>query len=218
MSINLPPALLEGDDEKAVKALRRYYGHPYLESAPFTGAHFDSWAQQNLDANPNRFTAEDLIAVSFLSISVKPLVARVLLDTDADRFAEMLEAIGPDRDLADVPGQIDNSWPAWRLDNALQELGHVGLTTASKLIARKRPRLYPIYDSVVTAVLGTAKRHLVPVRDALRANDCQLHHRLLRIREAAGLPDTISALRVFDVIVWMHGKDKSVPANTASHR
>lgn len=37
MSINLPPALLdEGDDEKAVSALRRYYGYPYLESTPFT--------------------------------------------------------------------------------------------------------------------------------------------------------------------------------------
>jgi len=39
-----------------------------------------------------------------------------------------------------------------------------------------------------------------PLRLALRANDDALHHRLLRLRTAAGLPEQISALRVFDVI------------------
>lgn len=45
-----------------------------------------------------------------------------------------------------------------------------------------------------------------PIREALRADGGALHTRLLRIRAAAALPDDISALRVLDVISWMHGK------------
>ncbi|WP_016884352.1 MULTISPECIES: DUF6308 family protein [unclassified Rhodococcus (in: high G+C Gram-positive bacteria)] len=37
-----------------------------------------------------------------------------------------------------------------------------------------------------------------------------MHHRLLSIREEAGLPDEISALRVFDVIAWMDGKNRGL--------
>ncbi|WP_246872696.1 DUF6308 family protein [Rhodococcus sp. DMU1] len=33
-----------------------------------------------------------------------------------------------------------------------------------------------------------------------------MHHRLLSIRDAAGLGEVISVLRVFDVIAWMDGK------------
>ncbi|MFC9768511.1 DUF6308 family protein [Rhodococcus jostii] len=52
------------------------------------------------------------------------------------------------------------------------------------------------------AILGTEKA------EALRADDAALHHRLLSIRDAAGLPEEISALRVFDVIAWMDGKNR----------
>ncbi|BAH55491.1 DUF6308 family protein [Rhodococcus opacus] len=75
----------------------------------------------------------------------------------------------------------------------------IGRTKATKLIARKRPRLYPIWDSVVSQVLGTERAHLNPVREALRADDAALHHRLLNVRDTAGLPEEISALRVFDL-------------------
>ena len=84
----------------------------------------------------------------------------------------------------------------------------IGQTKATKLIARTRTRLYPIWDSVVSQVLGTERAHLNPVREALRADDGALHHRLLSIREEAGLPGEISALRVVDVIAWMDGKNR----------
>ncbi|WP_255221504.1 DUF6308 family protein [Rhodococcus wratislaviensis] len=86
----------------------------------------------------------------------------------------------------------------------------IGRTKATKLIARKRPRLYPIWGSVVSQVLGAARAHLNPVREALRADDGALHHRLLSIRGEAGLPAEISALRVFDVIAWVDGKARGL--------
>ncbi|WP_371113116.1 DUF6308 family protein [Rhodococcus sp. JVH1] len=63
---------------------------------------------------------------------------------------------------------------------------------------------------VVSQVLGTERAHLNPVREALRADDAALHRRLLSIRKEAGLPEEISALRVFDVIAWMDGKRRGL--------
>ena len=113
--------------------------------------------------------------------------------------------IGPDRDLVDEAAKIARDWPAWELDRELTCLPDVGPTLASKLIARKRPRLVPVYDSVVRKVLGTKKDHWEPIRVALRKEDHALHNRLLRLRKEAGLPDNVSVLRVLDVIAWMEG-------------
>ncbi|WKN61062.1 DUF6308 family protein (plasmid) [Rhodococcus opacus] len=62
----------------------------------------------------------------------------------------------------------------------------------------------------MSQVLGTERSHLNPIREALRADDGALHHRLLSIREEVGLPEEISALRVFDVIAWMDGKSRGL--------
>lgn len=47
----------------------------------------------------DRFTADDLVAVTFLSVQVPPRAARAILDTDAEALNTFLRAIGPDRDL-----------------------------------------------------------------------------------------------------------------------
>ncbi|WP_219822985.1 DUF6308 family protein [Nocardia nova] len=205
MNFTLPPALRGDDNSQAVLALHRYFGDPYLQRC-YTGAYFDSWPPGCGGDDADRFTAEDLVAVTFLSVTVPPLAARALLVTEADRYSRMLEEVGPDRDLADEAEPPTPSWPAWQLEYAVRALPGLGRTTASKLLARKRPRLLPIWDTVVAAVFGTQDRHLGPVWEALRHNDNQLHHRLTAIRELAGLPQDISVLRVLDVVAWMHGK------------
>jgi len=63
----------------------------------------------------------------------------------------------------------------------------------------------PVYDSVVSKVLGTKKDHWEPIRVALRKEDHALHNRLLRLRKQAGMSDNVSVLRVLDVIAWMEG-------------
>lgn len=120
----------------------------------------------------------------------------------------MLVELGEDRDLVDEPETHDDEWAGWRLMRALRSLRGVGPTTASKLLARKRPRLRPIWDSVVTEVTDTVTEQWDPVRVALRQDDRALHRRLLRLQAAAGLPGDVSALRVLDVVAWMEGKSK----------
>ncbi|MCZ4590634.1 DUF6308 family protein [Rhodococcus opacus] len=45
----------------------------------------------------------------------------------------------------DEPDPLTPGWPAWDLETALRGLRDVGGMKATKLIARKRPRLFPIF-------------------------------------------------------------------------
>ena len=206
MSVTLPPPLTAATDDDAVALLRRYYGNSYLDGRCYTGAFFDSWAPQNRIADSNRFTADELVAITFLSVAVKAGAARELLVTRAGLFAELLDAVGPDRDLVDEADGLTPDAPILLLEDELRGVTDVGRTIATKLMARKRPRLVPIYDVVIGRVLNTVSTHRDPIREALRADSGALHTRLLTIRSAAALPDDISALRVLDVISWMYGK------------
>jgi hypothetical protein len=59
-----------------------------------------------------------------------------------------------------------------------------------------------------SAVTGTGERQWEPLRRALREDDFALHRRLVRLREAAGVPAEVSAVRVLDVICWLEGQDR----------
>ena len=181
MGYRLPNCLMDDDTERSLGYLTTYYGTSGDD--PYTGAHFDTWARND----PERFTADDIVAVSFLSVFVPPRAARRLLDTDADRFTELLAAVGPDRDLVTESMPIDGSWPSRRLNAALDKLPGVGPTIASKLCARKRAALLPIFDSVVATVTDAWTSQWEPLRTALRADDGRLHERLLELREMAQL-------------------------------
>lgn len=87
MSYRLPHALQTDDDGHALDHLATYYG--LGGGRCYTGAFFDTWRNNVVD----RFTADDLVAVSFLSVFVPPLAARELLGQDADRFTELLQAL-----------------------------------------------------------------------------------------------------------------------------
>jgi hypothetical protein len=204
--MRLPLSLQTSDDEGAVEVLQRYYSlGAYRDWAPFTGAQFDDWdTTHSRICDTNRFTADDLVAVSLLSVDVPPAAAIELLDTGASRFSRLLRELGGDRDLVEETQSWSAEWAGWRLWSELMALPGVGATTASKLLARKRPRLRPIYDSVVATVIESPDIW-EPLRKLLNERD-DLHPRLLRLREQAGLTDAVSALRVFDVLAWMEGK------------
>ncbi|MGY1653404.1 DUF6308 family protein [Geodermatophilus sp. SYSU D01119] len=205
MTYRLPVALQSGDDGRAEAYLHEYYGRG--EGSAYTGSYFDGWGgEQDL----YRFTAEDVVAVTFLSVVVPPMAAHRLLHADADRFNALLRDVGPDRDFADELKPMHREWPGWRLETALRDLPGVGRTIASKLCARKRPRLLPIYDSIVAEVTDAYSTQWEPLRQQLRADDGALQARLLRLRATVGLDDSVSALRVYDVISWMEGKKRNL--------
>ncbi|WP_430335050.1 DUF6308 family protein [Rhodococcus sp. ACT016] len=208
MTIRLPKVLSSGGDTAAVEVLRTYFTEPLVKTGYLrSGARWDTWDSTGTrDRDANVFTADDVVAVSMLSVEVSPDGAQILLRERRDEFAGLLADVGPDRELVDEADELTPESPVLRLEDALWTVPSIGRTVASKLIARKRPRLFPIYDRVIGEVLGTKQAHLEPVRQALRANDGELHRRLVSLREQADLDEAIPALRILTVLAWMQLK------------
>lgn len=205
--ITLTESLQPDNAAQAVKRLQSYFA-PLGPKRGYTGSQFDIWDPSGTTAaSANTFTAEDLVAVTFLSVEVPARAAIEILGGRRGDFTQLLQAIGEDRDLVDEAEPLGRDSAAWQLNSALREFDNVGPTVASKLMARKRPRLIPIYDTVIDShVLGRSGVQWEPMRQALRAEGGALHERLLKLRAAAGLDERISVLRVFDVLAWMDGK------------
>lgn len=207
MTLTLPAVLQSDSNEPAVEVLRTYYGNADGRPQPYTGAAFDFWDPSgSREADRDQFRSDDLVAATFLSVNVPPMASYQLLVEQTATFSELLSTIGPDCDLVDVDEDIDDpEWPGWKLTTAVRALDGVGPTTASKLVARKRPKLRPIWDEVVGNVVGAQENYWAPLRDLLQQEGREVHERLIAIRTEASLPDSVSAIRVFDVLAWMEG-------------
>jgi hypothetical protein len=79
----------------------------------------------------------------------------------------------------------------------------MGGTKTSKLLARKRPGLVPIQDSVVLEALGRPDRLWEPLRLKLRSD---LGDALAELHAEAALASDVPLLRVLDVLVWTRWK------------
>lgn len=200
------------DAERVADDLRRYFGIGLPPGPPgagvgvFTGGRFEHLAGGGDRRQvANRFTAEDLIAVQTLSVTVPAPVALDLLEGPLGaQLSELLRDIPADTDLADADASVVVAGsPAHQAWSLLENQHKVGWVIAGKLLARKRPRLLPVYDRVVRCALGRPLSFWTELRTALGENDGALHHRLLDLRQSAGLPQTVSALRVADVAIWM---------------
>lgn len=214
--LHLTPSLLAGAEDRAVGVLRYYYRPLRGKKAGFTGGAWDSFDPSGTRAAMvNTFTADDLVSAALLSAPITGRAAVEVLDRRRDEFERLLTDLGPDRDFVDEPSVKDAEGfaPAWKLWRALRDLPGIGPTRASKLMARKRPRLIPVYDGVIKQyVLASTGNQWVPLHAALTAHDRALHRRLLRAREMAGLSVAVSPLRVFDVLAWMDGSGNSTKA------
>jgi hypothetical protein len=109
----------------------------------------------------------------------------------------MLRAIPSDLDLWDaddeVSKRIDVLW------DALIDIDGIGTASATKLLARKRPRLCPISDSVVIKAVAVPHRTWVVLRCLLQ--DPAARGQVEALRPAAA--EEASLLRILDVILWI---------------
>lgn len=199
-------------DPQAIPNLKRYFTGTSGPGGPplFTGARFEYLdGGGDIPATANVITASDLIAVQLLSVDIPGPAALALLEGDLGRqLSSLLADIPSDKDMVDVdvellrPGSpADQAW------HALQTQRGLGWVTTNKLLARKRPRLLPVYDRVVRCAVDHPDSFWLSLHHALTANGNQINELLLHLRSSAGLPDTVSALRVCDVVLWMHHVD-----------
>ena len=201
------------DGDRCVDDLRSYF-EPSGDSASgwkFSGAMFERFAGGG-DAPGVRdvLAPADIVAVSFLSVSVPGHAAIALLGGMADQISQLLAAIPTDVDLydPDAGDLVAADSAASTLWTLIERLDGIGWVTAGKLLARKRPRLIPVYDSVVKdALQPNDDRFWSPLHAELQ--DPVLVSRLDEIRSTAGVGSDISLLRVLDVVVWMRNRSDS---------
>ena len=209
------PVILEPENSDLAVALQAdYFSPPDGRGSDFTGAYFSHIGREwNEPKYHNRITASDIVAVSTLDVEIPPAAAISLLGVDTESVEELLAQIPVDLDLWNAGDEhIGAKSPAWALWRHLRRYPGVGQTRASKLMARKRPRLIPIYDTIVGAELGLRDSggHWQLMRDLTRcggATPLNLH--LTALGQRAGLNmNRITPLRVFDVAVWYFGNPK----------
>jgi hypothetical protein len=193
--------------ERVVGDLRHYFGLGVPPGGmPFTGSRFEHLAGggDRLEV-ADRITAEDLVAVQALSVTVPAPVALDILEGRLGvRLSGLLQAIPRDIDMVDADAAVvAGGSPADQAWHLLCAQHGVNWVIAGKILARKRPRLLPVYDRVVRCAVGQPSSFWLALHAALRADDRALHRQLMELRQVAGVPETVSALRVCDVAVWM---------------
>ena len=206
ISERLEALLAPGDEQVAVAALRRYFAP--LPAGGFTGAYFERLGGGGDRPDvANTFTSDDIVAVSMLSVPVPAAAALQLLEARGPELSDLLAKIPTDVAFAELTAdEVGDVWPVRDAYRELLAVPGIGETTATKLLARKRPHLVPILDAVVTAELSVVKgRYWVPLHAWLTADSRAQHRRLEELRLAAGLGPEVSVLRVFDVLAWMAG-------------
>ncbi|MFC7247617.1 DUF6308 family protein [Catellatospora aurea] len=185
----------------APNALRCYYDG-------WTGRRFESLGLlDGADPDPDEFTAVDIVAVSLLSVNVPAEASIGLLEGDLGRRgAALLRNIPTTVDLGtdDAGPLLSETSEATRVWKELTEQRGIGSVIAGKLLARKRPRLIPIYDAVVGCVLSPPQHEFWTwLHQQLQTDGGVLRDRLHKLRTDADLPEHVSAIRVLDVVAWM---------------
>lgn len=121
---------------------------------------------------------------------------------DGVEFHELLCAVDPDTDLwsPDRAQSLDAATELWKW---LSHYHDVGPVIAGKLMARKRPRLVPIVDKVVTDTLQAPRG---TYWDTIAEVLCDKGRRdQVDALRPDGLTDAVTTLRLFDVAIWMLG-------------
>jgi hypothetical protein len=203
--MDLPPQLLEGNEALAEELLRGYLAADTSKSGgvAYSGSQFDTWdGGGHRSQVANVFTDADINAVAMLSVEIPARAVIEIVLRQRGKLSALLEDIPGDVDLHEASAHmIGKGSSAWRLWETLEAIHGVGKVTVSKLCARKRPRLLPIYDQFVEQYVGPVSTYWERLRQELSDENATLAHRLLRIRETVGASD-LSILRVFDIIAW----------------
>jgi hypothetical protein len=180
------------------KGARRKNGDPF----PFSGAEFERLAGGgHRPDSANRITYDDIVAVSMLGVRIPAFASLALLEDRAEEITSLLEQIPRLQKLGstDIDELLDPTSPAMRLWMLLMSISGLKETKVSKLMARKRPHLVPVFDEVIGTNLGPIDGHWARVHGLVTEHE----HRLAAIRTAVRLGTRVPLIRIIDVAVWM---------------
>ena len=200
-----PRVVVDRDTEAARGLLERYFAVRKDGTPCYTGSRFETLARLNPD--PNRLGPADLIAVSALSVDIPALAAiRLLEESNSAQISHFLRKIPADVDIVDAdPAELTGDSAAGQLWGFLRAgKDGIGRTRVSKLLAAKRPRLLPIWDSFVESATGLdTSDNWRKFQTVLRADDAAIWRWLTELKnEVPIIPAEITPLRVLDILLW----------------
>lgn len=200
-----PEVVVQRRTDEAVELLTRYYAVTAAGRPAYSGSQFEAMAALNSD--PNSIGPADFTAASMLSVNIPAQAAIRLLSRDANEITALLHHIPVDVDILTIdPNDLAPGGPASLLWQLLRRGNDgMGRTRTSKLIAAKRPRLIPIWDSFVEQATGLdTSDYWRQFQAALAADDRAIWTWLAQIRSAVpNVPAAVSNLRILDVLLWM---------------
>ncbi|MFG2045648.1 DUF6308 family protein [Dactylosporangium sp. NPDC048998] len=192
-------------DAGAEHALRRYFAEDAAER--FSGRRFEMWRGGDDRADTrNVITDDDLVAIQMLNVKVPAEVAIHLLDgTLGRKISGLLAGIDATTELgtAAAADLLNAGAPAYRAWQLLKQQHGIDYVIASKLLARKRPALIPVYDGVIRCRFGAPAQVWRKLHGQLAADDERLRREAANLRTRANIPAAVSVLRVPDVVLWM---------------
>lgn len=200
-----PEFIVRKETAPAAALLQRYYKANSFGVPDYSGAKFEAVASLNPD--PHSIGPAEFTAVSMLSVDVPAQAAIRLLGQDAKEISELLQQIPADKDIIDVDSaDLASGSASSKLWDVLRR-GRDGLgrTTTSKLIAAKRPRLIPIWDSFVEQATGLdTSDYWRQFQRVLTVDDHAMWNWLTDLQsQAPNVPTHVSNLRILDVLLWM---------------
>lgn len=194
--------------ESAVDDLKLYL-------SKYDGRFFDELADTD---HPNQFTPSDLLALQTLGDLTVPTAGAINLIRDSIPYeegmiTECLRKIPQGATIWDPEVDwlaSDAAKKLWKLKKS-ESLKGVGRTKWSKLLAAKRPLLFPIYDRYVAAgLLADPKGDDWALwRGSFSSGkDTELLDACYSVRDqACGKKSSLSPLRVLDIVIWMHERN-----------
>ena len=182
-------------------------------SRQFSGSLFDSiGGGGDRPEVEDRITSEDVLAVAAVNAAMPAVVTNQLLSEPlSGRLTAHLRQLATDIDLWDAEdGVLAVAAEAFEQIRSIQPVvsGYGGgWAAANKLLARKRPRLIPLYDTKVRRVAdladGASWWHSLRHAMQVDGEDNEVRYRVcMAMRDA----DTgyVSVLRGLDVILWSY--------------
>jgi hypothetical protein len=149
---------------------------------------------------PNVLERVDLLAVMLLDVRFSPPAVRDLVEAPTVNWSQLLSAVPADVDLWRARAKhltaVETAW------TELRSVPGIDRVIAGKVLARKRPRLVPIVDSVIErAVQAFDGTYWATIKEYTESAG---NRREIEALRPLGVSRTVaSTLRLLDAAIWM---------------
>ena len=222
--------ILKNNQELCVNRINMYFGpfetRRYSESTykkrykpeehrpkGSTGSFFEKYSEKS---DRECFDGNDVSAAICLSIRGEGSWVASLLNESID--LSCFSGVPYEKCISDVSEDFFDEKGISQVLKQLLGINKIGLVVASKLLASKRPYLFPIFDSDVSKFFGVPNNRNKAIPTYLEwckswkevVSDPEVKKELENIRNNSSVQpnEQISSLRILDVIFWLDGKIK----------